>query len=1346
MLSSYPFYSPDDQPRNISRKLLERNSTTHMLDSDIDQLLENSSITANQAEILRQVTDRRTALIREIRFTYDSTLFRLARVLQSLTVFQTLLPKNTQELLSQTENLANGVISDILRNLDYHCLEPIQPGESFNEKVKSITELHNQIVAKIKRALTIDNKPGIPMGDFYGLGQAELLYRHRYSNQFYRVENEESKQLKLLESNGLTLTGIIDVDQKLNHIYQLLMQNIGINGTFEEGKLGLANETLDPEQKQYSVCEHTYEDRTVLHITRTKKFHPYATDDIKHTTLTPEILAEYLYIYKNFTLANDYQVKQIDQNNREIKEPFWFADLPRVKKYYLVADLQKMAQEAKAQKNREVMNTELTELDYFKKRIDEKYSNTTAKGRQLPGLASLRQKTDLIYQKDADGNYQLIYKNLPEIDEFTSAGSPTHLRSKSKTRDKTSGKKIDHDGQIQFTARNIAMALPSLIKKRHQWIKKTFGDRIDSKNITAYFFISSLVSPLKGQAWLFRQFAKIIEYQGNEEKSDIIRENNEGMIVKTLKKALEYMSNLSARGELDFLNSELKNLEDADGKKINYKIIFDLAILSINNLGTIDAIRANKSTYMTATDSLTHALAEECELFLTHWEQFCQQQNITTDISLASTEAKDAIQKIKDALIQLSDDHQSTDIHTADFTQLENACQELSELLNNQLKESNARQPLYELVNKTEAFITYLQTRQLTLSTEQKAAVEKQTEQRSKKNPAIKPPMLKDNSNIITAAIFEEAIPELAAAILPACKSHHDRAEHKASIKEVLKIAEALLGRYPDPSNPKHYQLLIKIFIKEKFIAQSLSRAREMSSNTPGLKSHDSVDLKKAFEWAQRAIIKFAKESGIISDQLVNAGSRTDQRKIIAKLNVPIMIKEFTAAAIDSDFLKKTTVAEDEATSDTDDAELVCYGDDDDPEIINPLISQVEVAPKDSFEQQSFRHTEDLRLTTTPSNLSESRNQSNVSARTLELYKDDSERNAPAQDAMIMMTIADLPNADLVKPSVCNPTEYQLLRKHLKAIANHSRLSSMLWVKVACIASVDALILYPIYFEVLHPKNIMPSIIHPILDLGVLACSPAIVYYWKEIIAWLEKTGHYDNAKSFLTERSVKKNVEQLSDVESPLLGHNRVDDPTTSTQAKLSFDNLFLMLTRELHISDADAASIRKNYFYGTVNPSEKPFMLSWCKLQHLTENQTATKLWEVAFALKVVYALIYLSIITMALYSPAKNPSNGSFWFTVGILIVTGGYWLLHSAPEQRSSVARRISDNLNNAMNGYGPDMLHIDPIDIESGNCKPVVREKKIEIFSWDKNAVTIFAENSSRDLSERTAADNSPVVP
>ena len=1176
-------------------------STTKLSDNVIDRYLKKN-LSNHEAEQFRQVFDRRAPQVHEERFEYDSNLFRIARMLQSLTVFKVLLSNDN----------ANSIINGILSKLNFSHLIPISPRDNFDDKKQAVMDLHDQLEDSLKHALTIDGKLGMPLNDFYSIGQAELLYRHRYSA-------DKSKPTK---------TGIREADGHIDTICDMLRQNVFIDGLynletnqlihpgrFEEGKPGLANEVTNPEQNQYSFCEHTHEGNTVLHITRIEKFHPYETSDIEHTTLSQANLAEYLFIYDNVELCAEFNVKVKD----DIEQPFWFKDLPRLRKYYLVADLQRMAQEAQTTDSSNILTN-------FKKRIDEKYSNTTAKERQLPGLSSIRRKTDILYKKNSDGNFVEVTRKEPKKNHFTSAGNPVHLRSKSKILAPKTGEVVIHNQQIKFAASNIASMLPQILEQRMEWMEKTFGIDFSSSSekipVTAFLIGSSLLSPFKLQAGVFELIGNFI----SPDKQQTLRENNEEMIVKTLKKAYEYLSNLMAEGKLDQLNSQLTS---GIFKNVKYKFIFDLAIQGVNKFSKVNALRANKTVYATGPTSAFHALANDCDMFLTYWDKFLAKQDVKQYHTVYANQLKTNIQTLYNALVEISLQAQSRSLDAVDATKLTQQSNQLRLSIESARQcrvDDKACDILDALAERVSFACSYLGIRQGTYS-------KLETSRREHAKPIIK-----DNKNILLTATFELFVDFL----LTACKSYHDRGEHNAAAAEAIKTTKQLLGTQPDPCNPDHYVVIIKVLIKEKFISESLMRARDLSTNAYGLKSHDSLNLNNVAVWAQELIKQFAEESNIIKDKF---GSLDDSKlkktektalvnELYFQLGINRMQKKFKHEAKRGDFGRKGhNFSKEDSFSDADD-------------ILES--SSHTITPTTSTHNPMLSPT---------SNSGES-----VKRTTLDSYK-----NAPtnAQD-IIRINLATI---RIPSPAECEPTDYQLLRRNVQAIINYHHIDSLQWLRWSASAAVSTTIVFACYYALLD-QNTAPYIISKIPDLILLSLAPVIVYNWTQITERLIKTGQFNEARTALIQMSLTIPYENKTLIKS---------------------DEILKCIEKEMLCPRDSVKGIIDTYFQGWVNPGEKPSAFSQSNLALWTQSNHTMQISAFLLFATTCYATGVLSEVIDTLITTATDKAETTTDKLLhGAMAATLILWAIYAASTY-FAINRRTTDSLNLATQSYGDDAL-------------------------------------------------------
>lgn len=868
--------------------------TPHLSDQDIQVILQTTNpatgrktLSQQQFKKLYDASNRRIALVREHRFKQDCTLFRLARLLQSLTVFKTLSPDNSHEIIEQ-----------ILHGLPFHYLSTEKsagtesckdnhlyltriPGKeekssnnqeetrsnNLEERTKRIVALHDKLANRINHALgNTKSTPKFHLANLYNLGHAELLYRHRYNKPLNQP----------------------DIEQQLNNIQLVLEQDLTIDGLKEKGKPGLAAEIFNPEQKQYSVSEHTHNGTTALHIIEIEKFHPYETTDLEHTTLPTELLNDYLFIQKYFQPGQNYTV--VPANNA-IK-PVWLEDLADYEQYYIVADLHEIGKEVVELMPTELHNDNQEFAKRFRKRVDEKYSNTSAKGRQYPGLASLRRETRYIYLKNANGSYTLEKKIEPHKEHFTSAGCPNPLRTHNRDEDKAA--------HIQYSAKNIASRLPHLIQQRIEWLRETFGPGFNLDNIKIHFNIVSLLSPIDNTSNLANFFASLI----SRNESDRLRENNEERIVEVLDGAVQYLKDLQqltnqaesnlaepnpeGLGRLVQLNSALATtaIQEKIRQKFsdinigNITIDFGLSVFGINKMGRGRTPLSNIGA--TGPAAGFKALADDCALFDSNWGQFCNTQGVTLDVPLK--------EQLKDIISNTQHILRSPNLTSV---QLTNWRDRLNNFLNSDQAENlgNGLEQLKELARKISAATAYLQT-DLPLENARTHKAQSTCFEACKKT--------------IKAAIFEKMLDKQA--FLFACKSHHDRAEHRVAIANAIDIAEVLLGKFPNPSKPEHFELIIKCFIKEKFFVQSLSRARALSTNNIALKSHDSFALDSAPEWVQGLIDACATEIGIDREQCpYNDITPEETSKALEKMNFKRMLGAFYSEGILGDFLEAPT-------------------------------------------------------------------------------------------------------------------------------------------------------------------------------------------------------------------------------------------------------------------------------------------------------------------------------------------------------------------------------------------------------------------------------------------------------
>lgn len=519
--------------------------------------------------------------------------------------------------------------------------------------------------------------------------------------------------------NMRTETGIQIVDTLLNVVECLLSQDI----SEERGKPSLAAEIFNPTMPHWTDIEFTYENKTIREITKAEKFYSDT-----YYTLTENQLQE----YRN--LLDPSQTK-----------PFWFSDLSLGEQRYILAMLENMRDE---------------NVGNFNKNINDFFGNTSAKGRKLPGLAGLRRKTIWLYEKKSDSGYTLIDIKQPDEHHFTSAGSPVHL---------TTG--ISQE-QVGFAADNIARMLSVIVDRRREWLKDNFHGRAVGME-AIYLVITSLVSPLSGQAKLADSLAEML--QGKT--GDILKENNEEMIVRVLKRAVDHINNLAARGELCSLNQALdQNIEN--------NIICDLAIISINKFRRIPAwFTSRKSLYQTGPMTAFHALIYDIQLFINHGEE---------------TLPKATLQAIYKNLTELDFNHGIAYLNSTVLQLLGEQQVELNKCHDPKMK---------KLARRIKAALIFVEFAQ------------------------------RSDMNIIAAAIFEKINP---GTTYEACKSSHDRKEHKDMVSEAIDIAEQLLGYFPDPTNATDMWLLSQIFFNKKYFVQGAVESRALSANNIGLKSHDS--------------------------------------------------------------------------------------------------------------------------------------------------------------------------------------------------------------------------------------------------------------------------------------------------------------------------------------------------------------------------------------------------------------------------------------------------------------------------------------------------------------------------
>lgn len=489
--------------------------------------------------------DDTTAQVRENRFRYDHTLFLMGRVLESLRFFCTL--KRDESILSILK-ISSLYIDETLKKIDQ--LEDA-------DKVNRVDQLHTAVIREIKKELPV----GMSMSDFYSFGQMELLYRHRQNRQ----------SLSTNVPQVIEALGACDVAVEL--IATLLRKEL----EGEPGKAGLAEEILNPEKPHMTVKEYRHHHHTILEIIKVEKFYCPT-----HPTLTNVQIQEYKDL--------------LDESKAK---PFWFQRLSPSKQFYIVTDLLEMQG---AVVIRDVLRSPLKSghapvrskvaSEVFSKRIIDKYGNTSAKGREFPGLSGLRRKTKWLYEKQRDESYLLLDKQEPEPHHFTSAGSPVNLKSHIA------------DEQVEFAAKNIARMLPVIKDRRAAWLKENFGQtNIDVDAV--YLVITSLVSPLTGQGKL----ADFLSHYITEKKTaDVVQENNEEMMVRSLKRAVDYINHLGSRGELFLLNDELRSTD---------MFICDLAIFGINKFGRwFSSLQSRKNLYQTGPMTAFHALTHDVQLFL----------------------------------------------------------------------------------------------------------------------------------------------------------------------------------------------------------------------------------------------------------------------------------------------------------------------------------------------------------------------------------------------------------------------------------------------------------------------------------------------------------------------------------------------------------------------------------------------------------------------------------------------------------------------------------------------------------------------------------------------------------
>lgn len=870
--------------------------TRHLSDEDIQQILQttdpdtgNNTLSKQQFEKLYDASNSRIALVREHRFKHDCTLFRLARLLQSLTVFKTLSPDHGYEIIKEILHglpfhylsIRNATDTESCYDTNLH-LSPITGRSSSNnltDRTARIVALHDALANRINHVLgNTKDTPNLHLANLYNLGHAELLYRHRYENSLEQP----------------------DIEEQLNNIKLVLEQDLIIDGLKEKGKPGLAAEIFNPEQKQYSVSEHSYTNpttnvtQTALHIIEIEKFHPYATHDLEQTTLPTELLNDYLYIQKHFQPGAGYSIVHSDQSDQKTL-PFWLADLAPYEQYYIVADLHKIGNEVKELLSTELPNYNQEFAKRFRKKVDEKYSNTSAKGRQYPGLASLRRETRYIYLKnDENDNYTLKKTFKPNPEHFTSAGCPNPLRTHNRHEDK-----IAH---MHYAAKNIASRLPHLIQQRIEWLIETFGPDFNLDDIKIHFNIVSLLSPIAGSSGAANTVSGFI----SRNDSDRLRENNEGRIVEVLDGAVQYLKNLQqaenqaesnpeepspeglSQGKLAKLNSALaiNEIKRAYPDVGNITIDFGLSVFGINKMGRGRAPLSSRGA--TGPAAGFNALADDCELFDNNWDMFCNTQGVTL-VANSKEQLKGIISNTQHIL-------RSPNPTSAQLIPWRDS---LNNFLNSDQATNlgNGLEKLKELAQKISAATAYLQT-DLPLENARSNKAQSTCFEVCKKT--------------IKAAIFEKMMDKQA--FLFACKSHHDRAEHRVAIANAIDVAEMLLGEFPNPSKLEHFELIIKCFIKEKFFVQSLSRARALSTNNIALKSHDSFALDGAPVWVQGLINTCAEEVGIDKEQCpYNDITPEETIKALEKMNFERMLKAFYSEGILGDFLEAPTPLSPEA-------------------------------------------------------------------------------------------------------------------------------------------------------------------------------------------------------------------------------------------------------------------------------------------------------------------------------------------------------------------------------------------------------------------------------------------------